>query len=543
MIKNILFSTLLMVMLMATQSFAQGYKIKVKMSQLKNQELILGHHFATMLIPDDTLVLNSKGEGFFKGKDNLKEGMYFIFLPTKKTFDIIVGNDQEFTVTNDTVNLRKYLKVDGDIENTIFVDYQYFLDKQRKDAQKLSEERKTAKGDAKNAIVKKLSQINVDVKKEANLIIDANPDFFFSKFIKATLEIDIPATVQGQEGRYYYYRGQYFQYFDFKDARLLRSPIYESKLDYYLDKIIPKDPDSVIVQVDMLIEGSRHDKELFRYMLVHLFSKYGKGEIMGYENVYVHIADKYYIPDAEWSDREYIEELKGKVERKKSALIGNIAPEIKMNLLPHDLADVEALRDQLDDLNTKGNTYLENERLIDQQTKEFKLNYPNYSDSAAREQVKINNLATIVDEEFLTGFEGFSSLHQINTKYTIMWFWEPDCSHCKTMTPKLLKAYNEKNLRDKGVTVFSVYLNRNINEWDRYTNHIKKWFDFVIEHEMTPFINVWEPFGYTRFRDKYDISSSPVLYLLDENKKIIAKRISSEQAISIIEEIEKSKKK
>ncbi|MEN8120381.1 MAG: thioredoxin-like domain-containing protein [Bacteroidota bacterium] len=540
--KKIFFSTVLILLLYTTNSIAQGYNIKVKMSQLKNQELILGHHFATMLIPDDTLVLNNKGEGYFKGKEKLREGMYFIFLPSKKTFDIIVGKDQQFTIMNDTVDLQKNLKVDGSEENQIFVEYQTYFAEQRAIAQKLSEERKTVKGDAQKEIDKKLKQINVSFQTKIDGIITKNPDYFFSKFIKATLEVKIPKTVKGQEARYYYYRGQYFNYFDFKDARLLRSPIYENKLDYYLDKIIPKAPDSIITQVDMLIEGSKDDRELFRYMLVHLFNKFAKSEIMGYENVYVHIAEKYYIPDAEWGDKEFIEELKRKIERKKPGLIGNIAPEIKMNLLPNDPAAVEALRDQLEELNKKGSVYLKNKVLLEQQVKEFKINYPKYNDSTALSQVKINNLATILDEELLPGFEGFSSLHQIDTKYTIMWFWEPDCSHCKTMTPKLVKAYNEKNLKDKSVTVFSVYLHRNINEWDKYTDHIKKWFDFVLENEMFPFINVWEPFGYTRFRDKFDISSSPVLYLLDKDKKIIAKRINPDQAINIIEEIEKSKK-
>lgn len=531
----------LILLFFTTQSVAQGYNIKVKIPKLKKDSLILGHHFATMLIPDDTLVLNNKGEGSFKGKEKLKEGMYFIFMPSKKTFDFIIGKDQQFTVMNDTADLTKNLRIDGCEENKVFIDYQSFLDKERIKANKLSEERKAAKGNAQKEIDKKLRKINTEVNEKANTIIAANPDVFFSKFLKATLEIKIPETIKGQEARYYYYRGQYFKYFDFKDARLLRSPIYENKLDYYLDRIIPKVPDSVIVQVDKLIDGSRHDKELFRYMLVHLFQKYAKGEIMGYENVYVHIADKYYIPDADWSDREYIEELKTKIERKKPGLIGNIAPEIKMNLLPADPSAIEALRDQLGSLKEKGEEYLKNKPLIAQQLKTFKAAYPTYTDSAAAAQVKINHLATILQDEFMPGFEGYASLHQVDTKYTIMWFWEPDCSHCQEMTPKLVKAYNDKNLKEKGVTVFAVYLNRNINEWDRYVDHIGKWFDFVLKHDMAQFVNVWEPFGYEHFRDKFDISSTPVLYLLDKDKKIIAKRIGYDQAISIIEEIEKKK--
>ena len=82
-------------------------------------------------------------------------------------------------------------------------------------------------------------------------------------------------------------------------------------------------------------------------------------------------------------------------------------------------------------------------------------------------------------------------------------------------------------------------MQRNINEWDKYTKHLHTWLDFVLEHNMQKWTNVWEPFGYSHYRDKYDISSSPVLYLLDKDKKIIAKRISYEQAFEIIEEIEK----
>jgi len=53
---------------------------------------------------------------------------------------------------------------------------------------------------------------------------------------------------------------------------------------------------------------------------------------------------------------------------------------------------------------------------------------------------------------------------------------------------------------------------------------------------MQKWLNVWEPFGYSQFRDKYDISSSPVLYLLDKDKKIIAKNIGWDQAIDLIEQ-------
>ena len=171
--------------------------------------------------------------------------------------------------------------------------------------------------------------------------------------------------------------------------------------------------------------------------------------------------------------------------------------------------------------------------------KQHKVNYPNLSDSALRSQMIISELAMMLEEQVLPNFEGYVSIHEQATKYTILYFWEPDCSHCKTETPKFSKDYDDKKLQDIGVTVIPIYLHRNINEWEKYTNHLNTWLDFVTEHNMLKWTNVWEPFGYSHYRDKYDISSSPVLYLLDKDKKIIAKRISYDQAIGIIEDIEK----
>jgi thiol-disulfide isomerase/thioredoxin len=505
---------------------AQGYEIKIKIPQIKNQQLILGHYFTKqdMLIPDDTTMLNSNGVGVFTGKNKLTPGMYFVFLPNKYKFDILIGDNQKFTVENDTTDLFKKLKITGDKENEIFIDYQHIrienIDK-RKELTELY--KKTTDEKEKKEIERKFKEINEKEIQKQEEIITEHPDFFFSKFLKATQEVKIPETITSQKDKYYYYRFNYFNYFDYKDKRLLRTPVYEGKLDYYLDKVLPQVPDTLIAEVDILINNSRNDKELFRNMLVHLFNKYAKSNLMGAENVWVHIAEKYYIPEATWSDNEFIEELKTKVARKKPALIGNIAPELKMIMLPKDPESIEAVKDAIETMKNNGSEFLKNETLIKEKMGQHKANYPNLSDSALRSQVIISELAMLLEEQLLPNFEGYISIHEQATKYTILYFWEPDCSHCKTETPKFSKAYDEKNFKDLDLTVIPVYLQRNINEWDKYTKHLHTWLDFVLEHNMQKWTNVWEPFGYSHYRDKYDISSSPVLYLLDKDKKIIAK--------------------
>ena len=480
----------------------------------------------------------------FKSKTKLPGGMYFFFLPSRSTFDILISDNQTFTVENDTTDLLKNIKVTGDKENQIFIDNQRYFAEQRKKTTALTDEYKASTDEAKKKeIEKQFSDVNSAVNKHIDEIIAANPGFFFSKFLKATQEVIVPQTIKDQKDQYYYYRNHYFQNFDYKDQRLLRTPIYENKLDYYLDKVIPQAPDSIIPEVDVLINNSRHDKELFRYMLVHLFQKYGNSQLMGSENVYVHIAEKFYINDADWSDKKFIDELKATVARKKPALIGNIAPDLKLLVLPADTNNIISMKELVQSMKEKGDEILKNEASIKEKTKSFKANYPNLTDSAAHSQVIISELASILDEQLIPKFESYMSVYAQKTRYTILYFWEPDCSHCKEETPKFSKAYDENKLKERGVTVVAVYLQKNINEWPKYTNHINLWLDFVLKNNMSKWINVWDPFGTSQYRDKYDISSTPVIYLLDKDKKIIAKRIAYDQALSIIDELEKNENK
>ena len=66
-----------------------------------------------------------------------------------------------------------------------------------------------------------------------------------------------------------------------------------------------------------------------------------------------------------------------------------------------------------------------------------------------------------------------------------------------------------------------------------------KWTDFVNEHKLYNWINAWNPYSYD-YKIKYDILSTPQIYLLDKNKKIIAKKIAVEQVEDIIDAFRKN---
>ena len=115
-------------------------------------------------------------------------------------------------------------------------------------------------------------------------------------------------------------------------------------------------------------------------------------------------------------------------------------------------------------------------------------------------------------------------LHEINAKITIIIFYEPDCGHCKKEIPALYKDVFLK-YRDRGVQVFAVY-----NLVDK-----EQWTTFIDDNNLYEWINVYDPYQQTRFRQYYDIKSTPVIYVLDKDKKIIGKKIDSAQLPDFLE--------
>ena len=119
------------------------------------------------------------------------------------------------------------------------------------------------------------------------------------------------------------------------------------------------------------------------------------------------------------------------------------------------------------------------------------------------------------------------SLHSVKARYTLLLFWDPECGHCKTEIP-LVIDFMKKDKNRFNLEVFAVCTDTNM----------RKMKDYIKEKKM-PFINVNGPRAYTPFfKDLYDVFSTPVLYLLDENKKIIAKRLTVDVLESFLERYE-----
>ncbi len=108
---------------------------------------------------------------------------------------------------------------------------------------------------------------------------------------------------------------------------------------------------------------------------------------------------------------------------------------------------------------------------------------------------------------------------EVKSKYTVIFFWDHSCSHCKKHIQELYQIYEE--YKNKGLQVITVQT--------VISKEAKgKWIDFINEHNMFGWINAWSPYSY-KYRDLYDAAVMPTYYLLNEKEEIILKRIALEQ--------------
>jgi peroxiredoxin len=457
---------LIVLMLIVSISFnsnAAGYLIKVKVVGLDTDTCYLGHYYGQYQYITDTAIANTKGELVFQGSEDLAGGIYFIVLPGKKFFELIVNKEQNMSFETDTADFAKYMKVKGSKENSVFYEYLNFINGQQKTYEVFKKKSQgfPANKDSTDFYIKKMQQIDNAVKEYKMNFIKINPDFLIAKVFKASKDPDIPDAPILPNGRkdslfnYRYYKEHYWDNLDFSDDRLLRTPVFYNRLSNFMNNVVAQTPDSIMKEADKLIEKARVNKEVFKYVVWYMTYTYETSNIMGFDAIFVHMVETYYMTNqCFWVSPKILENLTKRAEKLKPILLGNIAP----NLIMQDTS-----------LNLQ-------------------------------------------------------SLHGVKAKYTVLLFWDPECGHCQTEVPSFHHTYDSlKTIL--GMEVFAVCTDTNM----------VKMKDFIKKHKLD-WINVNGPRAITPpYAETYDIYSTPVFFILDEKKTIIAKRIGYDNVASFIQ--------
>ena len=148
--------------------------------------------------------------------------------------------------------------------------------------------------------------------------------------------------------------------------------------------------------------------------------------------------------------------------------------------------------------------------------------------------------------------------YSIKADYTILYFWDPECGHCKTVTPKLQKLYSEK-LKGRNVEVFAIgkAIGEDFVKWKKFikTNNLQ----FInvaltdklykqAQEDAKSLVPVYpgEPGKPTtlqslNYQETYDIFSTPRVFILDKDKKIVAKQLSISQLEDFLDHLQNYK--
>ncbi len=461
--KNVLI--IFALLLFATKVISQtaGYDIKVKINGVEPDKYIhLAHYYGYNSYIKVDSAKNVDGFFHFKGKENLKGGIYLIVLNAAKYYDFLVtGNENKMEVEADTTDFVKSVKFMGSKENDILFGYRKYLASKSDEAMAIQKELQTQKDPVVLELNKsKMNKLQEEVTAYMNTVTKVNEKSFAAKIIKANIEPELPkeAPILANGRRdstflFNLYKKKFFDNIDFSDDRMLRTPFLQSKVEKYFKDLVYQITDSIIVDADKIITLSKKNKDVYRYVLWMLTNKYENTDIVGLDGVFVHLAETYYLKEADWLDSTQRAKFKERVSIVKPLMTGKLMPPLLL------------------------------------------------SDTLGLEYNVMNGKA----------------------KYTILYFYSPDCGHCKDHAPELVKFVDEN--KSKGIEVLNIAVDYDLDK-------IKK---FASTYKTQKMRNLWDAKNRYYFRNYYDVYSTPTSFILDSQKRIIGKRIPIEEFSKFIE--------
>ena len=144
-----------------------------------------------------------------------------------------------------------------------------------------------------------------------------------------------------------------------------------------------------------------------------------------------------------------------------------------------------------------------------------------------RQMDRIRKLAPGAQIPELTAYDINGKQHSTNdikTKYTVLWFWDPDCDHCQEETPILHDIY-QKQADELGFEVFAVEVNDDYDRWKAFSE----------KYGLNDWINLSTSMGESSvdFIEYFDIVTTPVILLIDNEKNhaIIARQVTLEELV------------
>ena len=453
----------------------KGYKVTVKLTGSADTALLLAHYYGTKQYLDDTAYLNKQGFFVFEGPEKLKDGMYILAGQNKsKYFDFFLTDNQHIDFSCNPSDVVNTMQVKGSDDNKAFYAYIKYLGSKQVEIEPLNKwiRANPNRKDSMELVKAQIEAIDKEAKAYIKNFFTTNPTFLSANFVKASNEPEYLQYITSPEGVvdsskiYQTYKAHYFDNFTFSDHRLIYTPVFAQKVDFYFDKLVVPVRDSLEADIDRVMNMAAVSNEMQTYMAWFLSLKYETSQVMGHDALFVYIVRKYLDSGkVAWQYPEVKENILKRVNTLEPLLLGKPAP----NLILLDTMNVA------------------------------------------------------------------HSLIATKARYTLVFFWESNCGHCNQEMPKVLKFYEDFHKRYE-LEIFGVSTDTSMVKWKNY----------IRKNDMK-WVNVNGHLSLSgNYHTAYDIRSTPIMYLLDEDKKILTKFLLTDEISNVIlkreEALEKSRK-
>ena len=457
-----------------------GYEITVTLKPYKDQYIYLGHYFGKTYPIIDSVKVDQQSRGVFKGKQALQGGIYLIGFPNKSGFfEILVDKQQQFSVTADSATLPNGITYTNSPDNELFARYQRMVSEKGMRINSLREVLKTVPTRADSTrLIDSLNTLDVDLRTSRDRLIEEHSGTFLASLLQAMREPVLPTELQQPANR----------------------------------------EDSI---------------KAFRYYRDHFWDgvNFWDGRL-AYTTFFEDKLDRYF--------NQLVTPHPDSVNKEMDYMLGfaSINPEMQRFLLLRFINRYYSQRYMWEDA-VFVHLY---EKYFSSKT------YPWLSEQGKKTitdraySLMANILGTPATDIELPDSTGRTvSLYALQKQFTLVVFWDPTCGHCKETLPKIDSVYAARWKQD-GVGIYAVAKETEGTRAD--------WLRFIAEKK----IGHWSHVYYSKEAEKnrveknvpgysqlYDVQSFPTLYLLDKDKRIIAKKLSYEQMDEIIQLKKKEK--
>jgi len=490
---------------------AQAYDIKINFKGCTDSTVYLARYFFDQMPILDSCKKVKGGKIEFKGDLALPKGVYFLANQARNSFyfQFIIDANQKMTINGDAADVSATLKTIDDKQNESFFTYVKFMTSKTRELYQVQAQSK-GKKDSTKIVNDKQTLLSQEMTRYDTDFRIKNKGMFVADLMNLKTEkypVDVPLAKNGRPDslyQFYYYKSHFFEGVDFKDDRIISTPFFADRLKKYFDQLVVQHPDSVIKELDKILMQCVPGSKMFNTLVGHFTYKYEQNKSMSFdqygnsntfEKVFIHLANKYIVngKTGGYYSAETIVKIKERVD-----ILANLLPDAKVsNLYMIDTTyGKKVLKMGFDTAQTSTSvTYLYNKN--------------------------INELTPM-----------FRALYDVKAKYTVLVFWAADCGHCTTEIPKL----HEDLKKLKGIADVKVYAVQTKEEL------YDSWKKFIIEKKLTDFVHVFDPIHINNLKEQFDITATPVIYLLDKDKKIKGKKLSHDQVVEIIEKLESIEK-